>query len=118
MATPIRRHVCIPRKPVRDTVINLFLVLAVGIRLADTLGDDFGVTFFMTRIATIFALIPFASEKEFLAQGAHDGLVELLLNKLMPIHFENVALALADSALTVERFVRASSTCHRVLDWG
>lgn len=50
-----------------------------------------------------------------MAQGTHDGLVELLLDELMPVHLVHVALALAHGALTVEGFVWASCTGDCVL---
>ena len=69
----------------------------------------------MTSVPTVLARVSFPSEKELLAQGAHDGLVELLLDKLVAVHLVHVALAFSDGALTVEGFVWPASSCHRVL---
>ena len=70
----------------------------------------------MTRVPAVLARVSFAGKEKFLAQCAHDGLVELFLDELMAVHLVHVALALAHGALTIERFVWPASTGDRVLD--
>lgn len=89
---------------------------AVGIRLGNALGDDLGVALFVTGITTVLALVPFSSKEELLTKSTHDGLVELALNKLMTVHFIDIALSLSDGTLSTERLVWSSPASDRVLD--
>lgn len=88
----------------------------IGIALANTLGDHLGITFLMTGISAVLALIPFASEEEFLAQGAHNRLVELTMDEFVTVHLVHVSLAFPDRALSAEGFVWSSSASYGVLD--
>ena len=74
----------------------------VEVQLAkqDTFRDHLGVAFLVAGISTILALITLASEEEFLAQSAHDWLVELLRDEFVSVHLEDVALALSNGALS------------------
>lgn len=84
-------------------MVDLLLVaFCVCIRLADTLCDDLGIALLVARVSTILALIAFSREEEFLTKCTEDGLEELSLNKLVTVHLEHVALALADGTLTTE----------------
>lgn len=57
MAAPIGPHVGEVLESVGDTMIELLLIrVAFRIRLADTFGDDLGVTLFVARIFAILAL--------------------------------------------------------------
>jgi len=66
----------------------------------------------MTSVAAIFALVSSGIEKEFVAVRAENDLVELLRNKLVPIHLVNF-LALAKSNLP--RKAGVHGTLSRIL---
>ena len=117
MAAPIRRHVRVRREAMWDSVIDFLLVSflfvsislgrysqmqthAIGIRLGDTLRDHFRITFLVTGVSTIFALVSFAREEELLTQSTHDRLVELALDKLMTVHLEYIALSFSNGSLS------------------
>jgi len=62
----------------------------------------------MTSVAAILALVSSSIEKEFVAVRAENDLVELLRNKLVPIHLVDF-LALAKSNLP------SKTSIHRAL---
>lgn len=63
----------------RYSVIELLLVwICFCVRLADTLGDDFRITFLVTRILAIFTLHPSRVLQEVSTQSAPHDIVELL----------------------------------------
>lgn len=122
MATPVGRHVGVSSESVGDSVIDLLFVAllflgqqcgllqnqqhsdsrtyAVGIRFRDTLGDNLGVTLFVTSVSTVLTLVSFSGKEELLTQGTHDGLVELPLDKFVAVHLVDIALSLSDGSLS------------------
>ena len=57
MTTPIGAHIAKALETMRYPVVQLLLIrVGFSIRLADTLRDDLGIAFFMTRIFTVLAL--------------------------------------------------------------
>jgi hypothetical protein len=89
----------------------------VGIALADTLGDHLRITLLVAGISTVLALITLAGKEELLAERAHDGLVELLRDKLVAVHLVHVALPFPDGALTAESFVWSARARSGILDY-
>ena len=70
----------------------------------------------MTSVSAILALVSLSSEKEFLTQCAHDGLVELPLDKFVTVHFVDIALPLPDGALSTQSLVWFPTTTGGILD--
>ena len=89
----------------------------IGGGLGNTLGDNLGITLFMTGISTIFTLVSLSSKEELLTQSTHDGLVELSLDKLVTVHLVDIALTLSNGTLSTKSFVWTSTSSCRVLDY-
>lgn len=70
------------------------------IRLGNALGDDLGIALLVAGISAIFALVSTPLEKELVAEGAEDDLVELTLNELVAVHLVDFSLSHSDSATT------------------
>lgn len=70
------------------------------IALRDTLGDYLFVTLFVTSVPAVLALVTEGIEKELIAKGTENDLIELFLNKLVTVHLVDFALAFTDGALT------------------
>ena len=79
-----------------------------SIRFANTLCDDFAITFLVTCVFAIFALISRCVFEEFTTQSATHNLIELLHNEFMAIDLMDFFFALADCSLTTEGAVELS----------
>lgn len=71
-----------------------------GVRLRYTLGHNLLVTFFVTSISTVLALIAHRIEKEIATESTEHDLIELSRKELVAIHLVNITLALAKGRLT------------------
>jgi hypothetical protein len=56
----------------------------------------------VTSVPAVLALIAKCVEKELVAKGAENNLVELLLDELVAVHLVHFALAFTDGALASE----------------
>ena len=56
----------------------------------------------MARVPAVFALVSDGVQKELVAEGAENDLVELPLHELVPVHLVYLILALTDGTLTAE----------------
>lgn len=140
MTAPIRTDIRDGLESMRDTMVDLVFISFLnewilksvrqlkgyaqhektyrfGIALRDTLCYHLGITFAMTSIATVFALIPACLKQEITAVRAHHDLVELSLNELVPVHLMDFASAHADSALSAEFSGIDRTTADVLLDW-
>lgn len=86
-----------------DPVVDLLLI-GVGfiVGLADTLGDNLGVTFSMASILAIRALHTRSVLEEISTQRTAHDVVELLGDELVTLLFVDLFLLLAHSTLSVE----------------
>ena len=86
-----------------------FIWICFCIGLCDTLGDNLGVALFVTRVFAVRALHAGSTFEELSAQCAAHDIVELLLNELVSVLFNNIFLALTDSTLAAKTDVKRSS---------
>ena len=70
-----------------------------NIRLGYALGDYLLVALLVASVTTILTLITNSVKQEIVAECTKHELVELLLNKLVSIHFVNLAFSLPDGTL-------------------
>lgn len=70
------------------------------IALAHTLRDDLVVALLVAGVSTVLALHPCSLEEELLAERTENDSVELLLDELVPVLFENLLLAFTHRALS------------------
>lgn len=110
MATPVGRDVSEPFKPMRNAVVD-FLLVGIGlvVGLANTLGDNLGVTFAMASILAVGALHPSCVFQEVAAKGTAHNIIELLRNELVALLFVDLFLPLSDSTLAIQTNVEWSS---------
>ena len=86
----------------------LFIGVGLRIRLANTLGYDFCVALFVTRIFAIFTLHTRRILEEVPTKSTTHDVVELLKNKFMAVKFVNFFFALSDSTFTVKTNIKGS----------
>lgn len=107
MATPTGRDIRIALKPMGNTMVDFLLVwIGFVIRLADTLGDDFRVTFFVTRVLAICTLHACSILQEISTESATHNVIELLCNEFVSLFFMDLFLLLANSTLSIETNVK------------
>lgn len=94
----------------------LFIWIGLVICLADALGDDFWVAFFMASILAIRALHTGGILQKVTTKGTPHDIVELLRDKFVSLLFNNNLLLLADSSLTIKPKVEWPAVA-RVLDY-
>ena len=103
MTAPVRRNVAEGLEPVWDPVVDLLFVgISLGIRFADTFGDNTRVTFRMASVFAVLALHPRGILEEIPAQRTAHDVVELMLHELVPIHLVDLFLALTDSSFATK----------------
>lgn len=117
MATPVGRNVGECLETMRDTMIDLLLV-RVGfiVGLANTLGDDLGVTFPVTGVLAVGTLHTGSVLEEVSAQSAAHDVVELLRDELVALLFVDLFLFLTDGTLSVETNVKRTPV-FKLLGW-
>lgn len=94
----------------RYPVINFFFIgVGLVVRLADTLGDDFGVTLLVAGVLAVRTLHAGCVLEEISAKGAAHDVIELLRDELVTLLLVDFFLLLADSTLTVEADIKRSS---------
>jgi hypothetical protein len=88
------------------------------VRFRDTLCDHFLITFLVTSISTIFALIPKGIKQEVVAEGAQHELIELPLDEFVSIHLMHLILAFSNGSLA-PKALRAIQRplAHILFDW-
>ena len=110
MTTPIGRDVGKSFETMRNAVVDLLLVgIGLIIGLANTLGDNLGITLAMASILAIGTLHASCVFQKVTAKSTAHNVVKLLRNELVSLLFVNFFLLLSDSALTVQSNVERSS---------
>lgn len=110
VAAPVRREIREGLKPVRNPVIDLLLVrIGLGVGLADTLGDDTGVTLDVASVLAVLALHTGAALEEIAAKGAAHDVVELALDKLVAVHLVDFLLLLTNGTLATKTQVQGTA---------
>lgn len=110
MAAPVGRDVGKSFETMRDTVVDLLLVgIGLVVGLADTLGDDLGITFAMTSIFAIGTLHAGSILQEIAAKSTTHDVVKLLRDELVSLLLVDFFLLLADGTLTVQSDIEWSS---------
>jgi hypothetical protein len=118
MTAPICGKVCKRFESVWNAMIDLFLVLLFSIDqyrhfqqkrvtysrvgLGNAFSDDIDMTFLVTCVSAILALITRSIEQEIPTEGTKHELIETLLDKLVAVHLVNFVLTLANSTLTAK----------------
>lgn len=110
MATPVGRDISESFKAMWNAVVD-FLLVGIGlvVGLADTLGDDLGVTLAMASILAVGTLHTRCVFQEVAAKRTAHNIIELLRNELVALLFVNLFLSLSDSTLAIQSNVEWSS---------
>ena len=87
----------------------LFIRIRFRIGFTDALRDDFGVTILVACILAVLALHAGRVFHEVATQRTAHDTIELLKNKLMPILFLHLFLALPDGTFTIKAKIEWSS---------
>lgn len=87
----------------------LFVRIRFGIALADTFGDHAGIALGVAEVFAILALHARRILKELSAKSASHDVVELVLNKLVPVHLVDFLLALSDGTFTPKTEINLTS---------
>lgn len=72
----------------------------------------------MASVSTILALIPDRIEQKLRTERTEHDLVELPLDELVPVHFVDLVLALANGALASETTGVQGTFANILLDYG
>lgn len=103
MTAPIRTHVTIRLKAMRNPVIELrFVWIALCVGLADALGDHLWIALFVTHIFAVCALKANGIFEQLPTEGAAHDVVELLRNKLVTVQLVDIFLSLADGTFAIQ----------------
>ncbi len=91
-----------------------FLLIRVGliIGLANTFGDNFGITLLVACVLAICALHTCSIFEEIPAKGTTHNVIELLRNEFVSLLLMNFFLFLADSALAIKTDVKLPSSFY------
>lgn len=107
MATPTGRDVRITLEPMRNTMIDFLLVwIGFVVRFANTFGDDFRVTFLVTRVLAICTLHACSILQEIPTESAAHNVIELLCNEFMSLLLVDLFLLLTNSTLPIETDIK------------
>ena len=110
MTAPVRGDVGESFEAVGNAVIDLLLVrVGLVIGLADTLGDDLGVTLAMTGVLAIRTLHACGILEEFSTQRTAHDVVELLSDELVALLLVHLFLLLANGTLTIKTDVKGTA---------
>lgn len=110
MTAPIGSHIRERLEPVRNAMVDLFLVrIGFGVALTDALGNDALVALGVASVFAVLALHAGRVFEEIAAESTAHDVVELMLDKLVAVHLVDFLLALADGALSTETDVDGSS---------
>jgi hypothetical protein len=94
----------------RNPVVEFRLIrIGFGVRLCDALGDHFAIALFMARVLAVRALHSSRVLQEISAQSAPHNVIELLLDKLMPVLFMDFLSPLSNGTFPVQTDVEGSS---------
>lgn len=83
--------------------------IGFGVRLCDALGDHFAIALFMACVLAVRALHSSRIFQEISAQSTPHDVIELLLDKLMPILFVNFLSPLSNGAFSVQTDIEGST---------
>lgn len=87
----------------RDTMVDLLLLgVGLSVTLADTFGDDAGITLGVASVLAVLTLHTGRVLEEVAAQRTSHDVVELVLDELVAVHLVDLLLALTDSALSAK----------------
>ena len=102
MTAPIGAHIRETFKSMWNPVVEfLFIWIRLRIGLADTLRNNLGVAFAVTRVLAILALHTRGVLEEIPTQGTSHDTIELLNDKFMPILLLNFFFSLSYCTLAV-----------------
>jgi hypothetical protein len=110
VATPVGGDVGEAFETMGNAMVDLFFVrvgLVVG--LADTLGDNLGITLLVTGVLAIRTLHACGILEEFSTKRTAHNVVELLRNELVTLLFMDLFLLLTHGTLTVETDVERTA---------
>lgn len=95
-----------------------FFFVRVGfvVRLANTFGDDLGITFLMTCVLAIGTLHSSGVFEKVSAKCTAHDIVELLLDEFVPLLLMNLFLLLSESALAIETEIEWTSLAKLLLE--
>lgn len=84
-------------------MVDLFLVrVRFRVGLADTLGDDTGITLGVAGVFAVLALHAGRIFEEVAAKSTAHDVVKLLLDELVPIHLVHIFFPLSNSTLSAK----------------
>lgn len=101
VATPLRSHIGYRLESMRNPVLNLFFIrtpFIIGLR--DTLCHHFLVTLPVASVLAIGTLHSRRVLEQFTAERTAHDVVELLFDKLVPIHLVNLIFPGTNGALS------------------
>lgn len=117
MTAPIGTHIRKGFEPVRDTVVQLFLLrIRLCVRLAYTFGDNFGVAFLVASVLAVLTLHASRVLKEISAKSTTHDIVKLLKHEFVPIQLVDLFFTLTDSPFTVKANVEWSPIFDLLLE--
>lgn len=90
----------------------LFVGICLRVRLADALGDNTFVTFFMASVLAILALHAGRIFEKISTKCTPHDIVKLLDDELVAVHLVYFLFALPDSALAIQANIERSSILH------
>lgn len=100
MTTPVSADVGHWLKPMGYPVVELlFFRVHVLIRFGYTLCNHFFVALLVTSVFAVRTLVPSGVLEEISAECTTHDVIELLLDKFVPIHFMNLLFTLTNSTL-------------------
>lgn len=110
MTTPVRANVGERLEAMRYLVIESFLVrICLCVRLANALGDDFGITLLMTEIIAIAALHTTGVLQKIATECAAHDVVKLLSDEFMAILLMNFLFPLTNSTFAIQSSISRPS---------
>jgi hypothetical protein len=103
MTAPISAHVGKVLKSMGDTMVEFSLIgVGFGVRLRDTFGDHLRITLFMASVVAVRTLHTGSVLEELSTESAAHDVVELLLNELVAVLFDDVLFTRANSAFSTK----------------
>lgn len=101
VATPVGTHVVESIEAVRNAVVDLLLVgIGLGVRFADTLGDDLGKAVLVASVLAVRALHAGGVLEEIATVCAAHDVVEGLHGELVAVLLDDILLLLTNGAFT------------------
>lgn len=110
MAAPVGTHIAVCLKAMRYAMVQFCLVrVTFRVRLANALGYNLRVAFFVAHVFAIRTLHAYCVLEQLSAQCTSHDVVELLCDELVTVEFVNIFLALTNGTFTVQTCVKGST---------